>query len=136
MPLREFVDEGGKAWLAWSTVPRSGANVRARYAEGWLSFQGGGGEDRRRLAPLPEGWEHASDDELRAYLRSARPTGAGASPSGTADDLAAQKREEEAAETAERKKAERTRGDPGAPGRGIDRIRAILRGIRIGREDG
>jgi hypothetical protein len=133
MPLREFVDESGRAWLAWGTVPRSGANVRTRYAEGWLSFQSGDGQDRRRLIPVPKAWESASEDDLRAYLRSARPAETGASPEEMSHDVA-QKREEEAAETLERDRGERTREGRGTVSRGVDRIREILSGIRIGRD--
>jgi hypothetical protein len=137
MPLREFVDESGVAWLAWSTVPRSGANVRAQYAGGWLTFQLGTGEDRRRLIPVPDAWEAASEDELRAYLRRARPMERVELLSGTAE-AAAQRREEEAAETRERDRAEDSGEQPVAPStddRGaLHRIREILHGIRIGRE--
>lgn len=136
MPLREFVDEGGTTWLAWSTFPRSGANVRAAYAEGWLSFQVAGGQDRRRLVPVPQGWEAASEDELRAYLRRARPPERAESVS--AAEVVAQKREEEAAEAVERDRAERRRPEGGASTHGgaLERIKKILRDIRIDRDDG
>ena len=137
MPLREFVDEGGATWLAWSTFPRSGANVRTAYADGWLSFQAGGGEDRRRLVPVPQGWEAASQDELRTCLHRARPLERAGSPSGTAEAVA-QEREEEVAESAELGRAERTRPEPRASsidGGALERIRKILRGIRVKRDD-
>lgn len=138
MPLREFVDEDGTVWLAWSTFPRSGANVRPAFADGWLSFQTGGGEDRRRLVPVPQGWEAASENELRAYLRRASPTERAESLSGTAQAMA-QKREEAVAEILERDRAERIRADPRTPssnGGALERIRRILRGIRVERDDG
>jgi hypothetical protein len=136
MPLREFMDESGRTWLAWSTVPRSGANVRAAYAEGWLSFQVGGGQDRRRLVPVPQGWEAASEEELRAYLGRARPPERAESLSGTAE-VVAQKREEEAAEAVERDRAVRTPPATGSiDGGALERVRKILREIRIERGDG
>lgn len=67
MPYREIADDGG-AWIAFSTEPRSGANVRPQYADGWLSFHRG--VERRRLAPIPSGWETAGDDQLRLWLRA------------------------------------------------------------------
>ena len=137
MPLREFLDESGTTWLAWSTVPRSGANVRAAYADGWLSFQVGGGQDRRRLAPVPHGWEAASEDELRAYLGRARPPERSEAAGATAEAVA-QKREEEAAETVERDRAERTGPAPGTVSvddGALERIKKILREIRIERDD-
>ena len=38
--------------------------------EGWLAFESG--EDRRRLSPIPEGWETATDAELERYREAAR----------------------------------------------------------------
>lgn len=68
MPYREIVDDDG-VWIVFSTQPRSGANVRSRYADGWLSFHRG--SERRRLAPIPDGWDHAADDQMRTWLRGA-----------------------------------------------------------------
>ena len=67
MPYREIADDGG-VWIVFSTQPRSGANVRPRYACGWLSFHRG--PERRRLSPIPSGWDSAGDDQLRLWLRS------------------------------------------------------------------
>lgn len=36
--------------------------VRAELASGWLCFRGGG--EKRRLAPIPEGWELFDDARL------------------------------------------------------------------------
>jgi hypothetical protein len=68
MPYRELADDDGDAWIVFSTQPRSGANVRPQYADGWLSFQRGA--ERRRVAPIPSGWDAAGDDQLRLWLRS------------------------------------------------------------------
>jgi hypothetical protein len=38
-------------------------------AGGWLAFESEG--IRRRIAPIPEGWDALSDDELRALWRAA-----------------------------------------------------------------
>ena len=70
MAYRELVDDG-EVWVVFSTQPGSGANVRPQYANGWLSFQRGA--DRRRLSPIPSGWEHAGDDQLLAWLQGAQP---------------------------------------------------------------
>ncbi len=40
-----------------------------RLASGWLAFECG--VERRRVAPLPDGWEHLTDDELLALWRGA-----------------------------------------------------------------
>jgi len=94
MPLREFADSLGRVWQAWDTHPtaighptkgesaftrlvastakREGtepATVREQYAEGWLTFRLANA--RRRLAPIPPGWDGADDSTLRLYLDSA-----------------------------------------------------------------
>jgi hypothetical protein len=71
MAYREFIDGGGVAWRAWDTYPGSAANVRPGFENGWLGFECE--SERRRLAPVPAGWERASDDELRAMLTDAQP---------------------------------------------------------------
>jgi hypothetical protein len=38
---------------------------------GWLCFEGGA--DKRRLTPVPAGWDQAPDTELEGWLLSARP---------------------------------------------------------------
>lgn len=71
MAYREFTDGGGVSWRAWDTYPGSAANVRPGFESGWLGFECE--QERRRLAPVPPGWETASDDELRAMLAEAQP---------------------------------------------------------------
>jgi hypothetical protein len=96
MGLREFRDHRGRRWKVWDVYPRladrrldnlgppPGArerrrlreariNVRARMASGWLAFEAEDGE-RRRLTPIPvipDGWESATDAELRTWCRMA-----------------------------------------------------------------
>jgi hypothetical protein len=72
MAYREFVDGDGVAWRAWETRPGSGANVRPALAAGWVSFESA--DERRRLAPVPEGWDGLSDEDLLGWLASASPT--------------------------------------------------------------
>ena len=94
MPLREFADSLGQVWQAWDTRPsavghvtkgesaftrfvastakregREPTTVREQYAEGWLTFSLANA--RRRVAPIPTGWDGADDIALRRYLDSA-----------------------------------------------------------------
>ena len=94
MPLREFADSLGQVWQAWDTHPTAGGHfskgesaftrfvastakregrepttVRDQYAEGWLTFRLA--NVRRRLAPIPVGWDGADDSTLRIYLNLA-----------------------------------------------------------------
>jgi len=94
MPLREFADSLGQVWQVWDTHPteighlikgesafmrfvastakredREPTTVREQYVEGWLTFTLA--HARRRLAPIPAGWESADDSTLRRYLDSA-----------------------------------------------------------------
>ena len=81
---RTFADQVGRLWEVWEMTPSDifrpdpDADVRAEVAEcppegawarGWLTFHCGTG--RRRLAPVPERWERATDDELRELLERA-----------------------------------------------------------------
>jgi hypothetical protein len=55
----------GREWRVFAVFPstRTGrAVVRDTYARGWLSFDSQ--DETRRLAPIPEGWDTLSDDEL------------------------------------------------------------------------
>jgi hypothetical protein len=96
VPLREFQDASGRDWEVWSTQPGTSApatrsaldkfmrnqpkeagvqpaSVRHRFVAGWLTFSSG--HERRRLSPIPERWETASDEMLRAYLDGAEVMG-------------------------------------------------------------
>lgn len=112
MTYREFQDEQGRLWEVWEVRPavieRRQADDRRRYPrefgdrraaelqfkllggmrDGWLTFQCG--EERRRLAPIPEGWTLLTDETLLALALkaatvaraglSSRVTGFGATP--------------------------------------------------------
>ena len=69
MGYREFVDGDGVEWRVWETRPRTGANVRPALAAGWVSFESEAA--RRRLTPVPEGWDEGSEEDLRDWLGQA-----------------------------------------------------------------
>ena len=90
MALREFRDRAGLRWRAWDVHPgaeRPGIpsvhphgpeaepealfsdRVRRQFAEGWLAFETAG--ERRRLAPIPPGWEELPEDKLRELCERA-----------------------------------------------------------------
>jgi hypothetical protein len=73
MSYREFVSEDGRHWRAWNTFPADTRprGVASAMVDGWLTFEHG--SERLRIAPPPSGWEVASDDQLRRWLREARP---------------------------------------------------------------
>ncbi len=81
MAPRVLVDENGVRWEVRLIIPttpnrpfegkvlrHSGAYPRA-LENGWLSFESP--TEKRRLAPAPEGWDSASDEELAAFLKRA-----------------------------------------------------------------
>jgi hypothetical protein len=68
--MREFTDSAGAAWRVWDTIPRRAAGYEERLKGGWLRFQNTAGS-RRRLAPIPHDWEHASVDRLELMCRVA-----------------------------------------------------------------
>jgi hypothetical protein len=49
---------------------RRTVEVASEYSQGWLCFEGDG--EKRRLAPVPEGWEEAGPDRMMAWLQTAR----------------------------------------------------------------
>lgn len=72
VPIRDFVDAAGVLWQVWSTVPYT-TGVARSFREGWLTFECT--HERRRLAPIPNGWEEASAAQLRVYCGRAEAIG-------------------------------------------------------------
>lgn len=72
---RQFVDEQGVRWDAFAVMPTSDAPSLTRlpeqFQQGWLCFDSA--TEKRRLGPIPEHWESASDDELRRLRDTAQP---------------------------------------------------------------
>jgi hypothetical protein len=88
MALRGFVGDDGQDWQVWDTRPKipspnvdaSDANssaatsvdiadfarVSKKREAGWLTFTTA--RERRRLSPIPDGWDSADDATLRALL--------------------------------------------------------------------
>jgi hypothetical protein len=71
MPIREFIDSSGSEWRVWDTRPRDGSVYDGRLRRGWLTFECG--NVRKRLAPIPRGWEHAPPGRLDLMCRAADP---------------------------------------------------------------
>jgi hypothetical protein len=69
MPVLEFEDSNGVRWRVWSTIPRASVVLPSEHRGGWLTFDSELG--RRRLVPLPAGWESAPPDRLELLCRSA-----------------------------------------------------------------
>ena len=98
MAHREFTDSTRITWNVWDVYPTLGdrratspdrrrflretaerrtafnlAHVSPEYAQGWLAFQAG--PERRRLAPVPTGWDGLDDRDLERLLEVATPVG-------------------------------------------------------------
>lgn len=79
MGLRDFTDGTGCRWRVWDIRPEQ--MHRAARAEdylqavisGWLAFESEGGSEKRRLSPIPSGWETATEEELERLLDRAEP---------------------------------------------------------------
>jgi hypothetical protein len=93
MAHREFTDAIGRSWNVWSVVPERAERRRKgtettpsaerrhrqerefrvplgeQWTRGWLAFETKG--EKRRLAPIPEGWDLATDEQLTALLQRA-----------------------------------------------------------------
>jgi len=89
-----FTDRDGVSWEVWDVFPgwadrRRGEDrreesrgtraerrvllgkligVRAELADGWLCFRGAG--EKRRIAPIPSGWEAFDDAKLCEIVRT------------------------------------------------------------------
>lgn len=69
MPIREFTDSGGVIWRVWPTLPGlKGAHPKALHG-GWLTFECA--HTKKRIVPIPDGWEYLPIDRLEALCRSA-----------------------------------------------------------------
>lgn len=66
---RQFIDEAGRAWVAWNVTPdpRQGSSV----SPGWIVFETTDGQEKRRLLAFPEGWDEMPELDLHALLASA-----------------------------------------------------------------
>ena len=98
MAHREFTDSTEVTWNVWDVYPALGdrrtptgdrrrfmretvdrrttfnpARVSPEYEQGWLAFQSS--TERRRLAPVPEGWETLDAQSLERLCQAARPVG-------------------------------------------------------------
>jgi hypothetical protein len=96
MPIREFVDAAGITWRAWEVqnavarrqiqrrkrhllgytgeerrIRRDRRFRRARTPSAWLAFQSP--TEKRRITPIPQGWEQAPDADLRRWCSEAVP---------------------------------------------------------------
>jgi hypothetical protein len=69
MAIREFTDSAGMAWRVWSTTPQPGAVYDERHKAGWLTFESA--RIRKRLAPIPPGWEEATRERLELMCQAA-----------------------------------------------------------------
>jgi hypothetical protein len=49
---------------------RRAVTVASEYSDGWLCFESEG--EKRRLAPVPGGWEEAGPDRMSTLLQSAK----------------------------------------------------------------
>ena len=66
MGLLTFQDATGIRWRVWQVdSPRASAHLMAEsYRNGWLVFEKEDGSERRRLAQVPEDWQHLTAEHL------------------------------------------------------------------------
>lgn len=69
MQVREFVGADGRAWRVWAVRPVMHQPVLG--SESWLCFESG--TDKRRLSPVPGGWDSCSAEQLAALCSAAAP---------------------------------------------------------------
>jgi hypothetical protein len=82
--LRGFTDSAGLEWRVWEVFPTRGDSSETKgeahsrsslkgtaFADGWLCFESG--EHKRRLAPIPEGWQFRDVELLEELCSNATP---------------------------------------------------------------
>lgn len=78
MAVREFTDGLGREWRVWDVTPDD-LNPRTKdedylaqlYYTGWLVFEAKATESKRRLYPVPRGWNDLPDAQLEVLLEKA-----------------------------------------------------------------
>jgi hypothetical protein len=65
---RQFIDEAGRAWVAWNVTPDPQGPSTLR---GWIVFETTDGQEKRRLLVFPEGWDEMPELDLHVLLASA-----------------------------------------------------------------
>lgn len=97
MAIREFSDREGTLWRVWRVLPafaerrrkeafpkpevarerrkrnEARADLPAEFACGWLTFESA--LEKRRVAPIPKGWDTLSDSALEKLLQGAESAG-------------------------------------------------------------
>jgi hypothetical protein len=100
MPHRQFTDSKQTTWEVWDVEPshaerrttssdrrrsprtsgerrrnadRSRVRIQSELSHGWLAFESK--HDRRRLAPIPQGWEGLDESALERLCERARSIG-------------------------------------------------------------
>ena len=72
--LREFTDKNGASWRVWVVDPQiTQAKLKDRRktpVNGWLVFESG--MERRRLSPIPTGWDSIDIDALAELCQKAQ----------------------------------------------------------------
>ena len=77
MGVREFTDDKGQPWRAWSVVPGAGrtssrgGQFLGDFQSGWICFEGLKSSARRRLPYPRANWPSIRDEELRRLLQQA-----------------------------------------------------------------
>jgi hypothetical protein len=72
LATRSFTDANGATWDVWETKPDYPLLVDREFAGGWLTFASG--DERRRLAPIPDNWTSADTERLERMCRTATPS--------------------------------------------------------------
>ena len=81
--LRAFKDSTGVEWRVWEVFPSKASPLtradtisrtslmQTPFANGWLCFESE--EEKRRLAPIPRGWEFRSIRDMEVLWHQATP---------------------------------------------------------------
>ena len=70
---RSVTDAGGVTWDVFAVYPeaRFSPKLRGTFQQGWLCFDSG--PEKRRLSPIPDNWQHLTDEDLERLVHHAEP---------------------------------------------------------------
>lgn len=93
MGVRSFTSPDGTSWQAWCVIPGQHADwpeharrhLPEAMAAGWVCFESA--TEKRRLQPIPAGWDERPDADLWDFCLSAQPVRRAAPPRPASADL-------------------------------------------------
>lgn len=118
MSLREFTDSSRTVWRVWDVAPEQlhpatrAEDYLQGFLDGWLVFEAVSGNEKRRLYPIPVGWESWDPERIEQLCRQAEAVGS--------------TRQHRSSESAKDPDVRPPSGEPAPRASGAERVRSFL----------